>query len=122
MNYITQILLLLLTIMAGVFAINGFVLAAEESPVILVIHNQQFDPNTLTLSEGVKMKLVVRNLDSMPVEFESYELSREVIVPGHGEVTIYVGPLAPEIYQFINEYNPRMHGSIVVKPVVNKGS
>ncbi len=107
-------------LLVGAFAINNLVLAADEPPAILAIHNQQFDPNKLIIPSGVKMKVVVRNQDGMPAEFESYDLSREVVVPGHGEVTIYIGPLEPGTYQFFNDFNHEMQGTIVAKPAVNK--
>ena len=117
-----RISLLLPTILAGVFAINSLVLASDESPAILVIHDKQFNPNKLIIPAGIKVKIVVRNLDAMPAEFESYDLSREVVVPGHGEVTFYVGPVEPGTYQFFNDFNHDMQGSIVAKPAVNKGN
>ncbi|MBI1174978.1 MAG: cupredoxin domain-containing protein [Sideroxydans sp.] len=94
--------------------------AAELSP-LLVIHDRQFEPNALAFPAGVRIKLLVRNLDSMPAEFESYDMSREVVVPGHGEVTIYIGPLEPGSYEFFNDFNHEMRGSVVVKPDDAKG-
>ena len=111
-------LFLSLTILAGVFSISSSAPAAESSPVILVIHDNRFEPEQLALPTGVKLKLLIRNLDEIPAEFESFDLSREVIVPGHGEVTIYVGPLEPGSYQFFNDFNHEMRGSIVAKPDV----
>ena len=113
-------LLLLPTILAGVFAINSLVLAADEPLTLLTIHDSKFEPNQLVLPSGVKLKLVVRNLDAMPAEFESYDLSREVVVPGHAEITIYIGPMEPGNYQFFNDFNHEMQGSIVAKPAVKK--
>ncbi|MGA7748739.1 MAG: cupredoxin domain-containing protein [Gallionella sp.] len=113
--------LLLPAILASVLCISSLVLAADDSAPILTMHNQRFDPNKLIIPAGTKVKIVIRNLDSIPDEFESYDLSREVIVPGHGEVTIYVGPLNPGTYQIFNDYNLPMQGSIVAKPAVKKG-
>ncbi|MGC2458279.1 MAG: cupredoxin domain-containing protein [Gallionellaceae bacterium] len=113
-------LLLPTILLVGAFAINNQALAADEPPALLVIHNQQFDPNKLIFSAGVKMKVVIRNQDGVPAEFESYDLSREVVVPGHGEVAVYIGPLEPGTYQFFNDFNHEMQGTIVAKPAVNK--
>jgi hypothetical protein len=113
---------ILLSILAGVFLLNNAVLAADESAAILVIDHQQFAPNKLIISATTKTKIVIRNQDAMPAEFESYDLSREIVVPGHGEVTIFVGPLEPGNYQFFNDFNHDMQGSVVVKPAVNKGN
>lgn len=105
-----------IAILTGILSISGLVLAADDSLPVLVMHNQRFDPDKLIVPAGVRMKIVLRNLDSTPNEFESYDLAREVIVPGHGEVAIYVGPLNPGIYQIFNDYNLAMQGSIVAKP------
>jgi hypothetical protein len=111
--------LLLTYILAGIFTIPDFAFAADPLPV-LAIHDNQFEPKQLSVPAGVKVKLVIRNLDGLPAEFESYDLSREVVVPGHGEVAIFIGPLDPGSYQFFNDFNHEMHGTIVVKPAGNK--
>jgi hypothetical protein len=113
-----QARLFLTYIVAGIFVIPGFAFAAD--PLVLAIHDNQFEPKQLALPAGVKLKLVIRNLDGIPAEFESYDLSREVVVPGHGEVTIYVGPLEPGNYQFFNDFNHEMQGTIAAKPAINK--
>ena len=117
-----RISFLLPTILVGLFALNNLALAADESSALLLIHDKQFEPNNLTIPAGIKVKIVIRNQDSLPTEFESTELSREVIVPGHGEVTVFVGPLEPGSYQFFNDFNRDMRGVIVVKQGSNKGN
>ncbi len=108
----------LIAILAGIFAIPGFAFAAD--PLVLAIHDKQFEPNQLSIPSGIKVKLVIRNQDGIPAEFESSDLSREIIVPGHGEATIFVGPLEPGSYQFFNDFNHEMQGTIVAKPAVTK--
>lgn len=100
--------------LSGAFALSSPAHAADSLPV-LVIHGQQFEPGELALPAGTKLKLVIRNQDSLPAEFESSDLSREVIVPANGEVTIYVGPLEPGRYQFFNDFNRAMQGTVVAK-------
>ncbi len=95
---------------------------AADADTTLTIKDHHFQPSVLTIPSGKKVKLVVNNQDGLPVEFESTDLSREVIVAGHGEVTIFVGPLEPGTYQFFNDFNHDMQGSIVVKTTVNKGN
>ena len=104
---------------AMAFAIPSHAFAADPVPV-LSIHDKQFEPKQLALPSGIKLKLVIRNQDGLPAEFESSDLSREVVVPGHGEVTIYVGPLDPGNYQFFNDFNHEMQGTIVAAPAVKK--
>jgi hypothetical protein len=54
---------------------------------------------------GQKLRLVVENQDPTPEEFESYALNREKVVPGHGRIVVYVGPLEPGMYEFFGEFN-----------------
>lgn len=108
-------------IVAGVFTLSNLTFADEPSP-LLVIHNGQFEPRELALPTGVKLKLVIRNQDDLPVEFESYDLSREIIVPPHSEAAIYVGPMQPGRYEFFNDFNHEMKGVIVAKPLAVKGN
>lgn len=103
----------------GMLSQGGAASAADIAPVVLTIKNKQFDPQNLPLPSGVKLKMLIRNLDEIPAEFESYDLSREVVVPAHGEVNIYIGPLEQGNYQFINDFNHDMHGSIEVMPALN---
>lgn len=111
-----------LLILAFIFLINNSVLAADDQTAILVMDHQKFVPSQLIIPADSKIKIVIRNQDGMPTEFESYDLSREIIVPAHGEVTLFVGPLKSGNYQFFNDFNHDMQGSIVVKPAVNKGN
>ena len=111
--------LLLPVILVCLFSISGAAFAAEAPP-LLTMHNGQFEPKQLELPAGVKVKLVVRNLDAVPAEFESYDLSREVVVRGQGEVEVYVGPLEPGRYEFFNDFNHDMKGAVVVKPAAGK--
>jgi hypothetical protein len=95
-------------------------IAAHADEYMLTIKGHEFRPVEITIPSGAKIKLTVENQDSIPVEFESTDLSREVIVPGHGEVSIYVGPLNPGNYQYFNDFNRDMQGTIVAKPAAEK--
>ncbi len=96
-----------------VAALANIAFAADE--ITLTADHQKFTPSELSIPAGVKTKIVIRNQNAVPVEFESYDLSREIIVPGHGETAIYVGPLEAGSYQFFNDFDHDMKGSISVK-------
>ncbi|HEU0198635.1 MAG TPA: cupredoxin domain-containing protein [Nevskiaceae bacterium] len=90
--------------------------ALAAPPVVHVkIVKQAFVPQQLAVPANEKVKLLVHNVDSMPAEFESYELSREVIVPGHATVAVFVGPLKPGDYAFFNDFHPSSKGTVVAK-------
>ena len=105
-------------IATGILVMPGSAFAAD--PLLLSIQDNRFEPELLAVPAGVKLKLVIRNPGDLPVEFESTDLSREVIVRGHGEATIYVGPLDPGSYRFFNDFNREMQGTIVAKPDAGK--
>jgi hypothetical protein len=82
-------------------------LAVSEPPEFhIVIQDHQFHPAELVVPAGQKLRLTVENRDATPEEFESYDLNREKIVPGHGRIVVFVGPLRPGKYGYFGEFNP----------------
>jgi hypothetical protein len=89
---------------------------ADDAPVELVIRNHRFEPAELRIPANRKVKVLVKNLDPTPEEFESYELKREKIIPGGASVPLFVGPLAPGSYPFFGEFNQATaQGRVVVE-------
>lgn len=111
-----RVLLFFAALAGGMLTATGSCYAGDEAPV-LTLRNKQFVPQELTVPAGVKIKLVVRNEDSVAAEFESYDLSREVVIAAQGQATIYIGPLKPGSYGFFNDFDRSMTGSIMAQPV-----
>lgn len=89
---------------------------AQEPAFTLVIKDHRFEPERLLVPAGKKIKLLVRNLDATPEEFESHDLKREKVVPAKSDVTIMIGPLKPGTYGFFGDFHPgTAKGSIVAK-------
>jgi hypothetical protein len=89
--------------------------AHADAPSLPVsIKDQGFVPQEISVPAGTKVLLVISNLDDLPAEFESYDLSREVVVPAHGQVKIYIGPLDPGRFRFFNDFHPSSEGWVVV--------
>lgn len=89
---------------------------ADDSAVELTMRNHQFEPAELQVPANVKMKLVIKNADPTPEEFESVPLRREKVVPGGQTVIVYVGPLAPGTYEFFGDFHPETaRGRLVAK-------
>lgn len=96
---------------AMIYALPGL-----ADPYRLVIKDHRFDPTELTLPAGQKIKLVVENQDATPEEFESHDLDREKVIPGHSKGIVLVGPLKPGRYKFVGEFNEdTAQGVLVVK-------
>ena len=89
---------------------------AEEPVITLSIHAHKFEPAELQVPANLKVKLIIRNLDSSAEEFESYELKREKVIPGNTEGVVFIGPLAPGSYPFFGDFNQATaQGRIIVK-------
>ncbi len=80
--------------------------AAAEAPTFkILIKDHKFEPEEVKIPAGTKVKLLVKNLDSTPEEFESFEFNREKIIAGNSQAVIFVGPLEPGRYGFYGEFN-----------------
>lgn len=88
--------------------------AVAADLITLDIKAQAFEPKEFSVPVGVKVELVVRNDDDLPAEFESYDLSREVVVPAHSQVKVYIGPLDAGRYRFFNDFHQASEGWVVV--------
>lgn len=90
--------------------------AARAEDYVITLKDNQFSPSELTIPAGQKVKVIVRNLDSTPAEFESYELRREKVIGGGSEAALFIGPLKEGTYPFFDEFHPdTAKGAIVVK-------
>jgi hypothetical protein len=90
---------------------------AEDTPTFeITIKGHKFQPDTLEVPANRKVKLIVKNQDPTPEEFESYELNREKVIPGNAQATIFIGPLDPGTYPFFGEFNQATaQGKIIAK-------
>jgi plastocyanin len=89
---------------------------ADDPTFRITIRDHRFSPAEIVVPSNTKIRLVVRNEDATPEEFESKKLNREKVIPGKSEATIYVGPLKPGEYPFVGEYHEATAtGKLVVK-------
>jgi plastocyanin len=110
---LTFLLHTLLALSAG-FSITD-ALAADDT-FNLTIKDHRFEPAQLDVPAGKKLKLIVKNLDPTPEEFESRDLKREKVIAGKGQATISIGPLKPGAYEFVGEFHESTaKGQIVAK-------
>lgn len=102
-------LMLLAVFVGGISAAWG-----ATKDVELRIKNQAFQPDVLTIPAGQQVKIVVRNEDTLPAEFESNDFNREKVIPGGTSLPVYVGPLTAGTYKFFNDFHPQSTGKLVV--------
>ncbi len=90
--------------------------AAYADDYILTVKDHAFSPKELTIPAGQKVKLIIKNLDPSPIEFESYELNREKIIAANGTGVVFVGPLKAGSYPFFDEFHmDTTKGTLIAK-------
>ncbi|MBV9521654.1 MAG: cupredoxin domain-containing protein [Alphaproteobacteria bacterium] len=97
-------------------AVGGAPARAEDPSFALTLKDHQFSPAEVEVPANTKVKLVVKNTDATPEEFESAKLHREKVVPAGQEIAIPIGPLKPGRYEFVGDFNrATAHGTITAK-------
>ena len=89
---------------------------AEDASFSLSLKDHRFAPAELTIPANQRVRLVVKNLDPTPAEFEGKGFKAEKVVPAGREVSLSIGPLKPGTYEFFDEYNEaEAKGRLIVK-------
>lgn len=91
--------------LAGACFVAAPVGASEELVVEISIKDHKFQPDSIKLPAGKRAKLLVKNLDPTPEEFESNDIGFEKIIAGNSEATIRVKPLEAGTYIFFGEFH-----------------
>lgn len=100
----------------GICLLTAQPVLAETPELLIRIKDHKFEPATLDVPVNTKVKLIVKNEDPTPEEFESDDLKREKVVAGNSSITIIVGPLAAGEYAFEGEFNAKTaQGKLIVK-------
>ncbi|RUO80848.1 cupredoxin domain-containing protein [Idiomarina tyrosinivorans] len=103
-------------VLFAALAVSASSAFAGDDVYELIIKDHKFSPATITIPADTKVKLLVKNQDVTPEEFESYELNREKIIPGNSQAIIFIGPLSAGEYPFFGEFNQATaQGKILVK-------
>jgi len=105
----------LLAFLTGLLLFSSF--NVEAAPVVeLEIRDHLFYPAELVIPVDTKVKIHITNHDPTAEEFESYELNREKVIPGHSQSVIFIGPLKAGVYPFFGEFFPKTaQGKVLVK-------
>ncbi len=86
---------------------------AKNDEYTIIIQEHKFSPSELTIPANKKVKLIVDNQDATPEEFESHDLKREKVIPGHKKGVINIGPLKPGEYKFVGEFNEKTAQGVI---------
>ncbi len=93
-------LLASLLILLGAGSVRG----EPPDPEIRLEHGR-FEPARLLIPANTPFRVRVTNADTVPIEFESFELHRERVVQPGETIRVYFPSLAPGSYQFFDDFN-----------------
>jgi len=71
----------------------------------LLIKDGHFQPETITVPAGKRIRLVVTNAGPGPEEFESLSLRKETVLAQGVTRNVIIAPLRPGEYPFIGEFH-----------------
>lgn len=97
--------LLALSALVGLFAAPAFAMAAQEPIAELTCDNGRFQPTALNVTAKESVRIKVTNKGSSPIEFESFEMNRERVVPPGHSVTVILPKLDPGEYHFFDDFH-----------------
>ena len=89
--------------------------AVADQSLQISVTSQGFEPAELQGVPGERLKIEVTNLTAAAMEFESFELNRERVVPPGQTVSIYVSGLEAGRYEFFDDFNTARRGALVVR-------
>jgi hypothetical protein len=92
--------------LAALLSVAPCLAASADDPALsLTLKDHHFSPAEPTIPANARVRLVVKNLDPTPAEFESDDFKAEKVVPAGREVSLTIGPLKPGSYELHDEYH-----------------
>ena len=89
--------------------------AQDVVTVSLVAKDGKFEPATIEVPAGKRIKIEVSNEGKSPIEFESKALKFEKVLAPGAKSSVVVNPLKPGEYGFFDEFHPEAKGKIVAR-------
>jgi hypothetical protein len=89
--------------------------AQDAVTVQISVKDHRFQPAEIHAPSKNPIILVVKNLDAVPMEFESITLRVEKVVTANSQGTIRLRPLDPGRYNFFDDFHPETKGTLVVQ-------
>jgi heme/copper-type cytochrome/quinol oxidase subunit 2 len=89
-------------------------LADDVAMAQLHFDHGNFTPAQLTVPANKPFKVKVTNDSDAAIEFESFELHRERVVPPGQTITVHMPSLAPGNYQFFDDFHHEVPKGLIV--------
>src|SRR5262249_50283015 len=89
---------------------------ADVEPPEIRFADARFDPAEVVIEAGTPFPIRVTNASDTPIEFESFELHRERVVPPGATITVYFPALPAGSFKFFDDFHSEVpQGAIVAK-------
>jgi hypothetical protein len=98
----------------AVMALKGPSFADDGVMPQLRFQHGNFAPATLNVPANKPFKVKVTNESDGAIEFESFELHRERVVPPGETITVHMPSLAPGNYQFFDDFHHEVPKGLIV--------
>ena len=102
-------------LLAALLLVLAATAGAEDRSVALAVAEHGFAPPEIEAAAGERLRLEVTNRTAVAIEFESFELNRERVVPPGQTVAVYVSGLSPGRYEFFDDFHQERRGALLVK-------
>ncbi len=89
--------------------------AQQGGAVAISVKDHRFQPAEVHAPANQPLAITVKNLDTMPMEFESVSLRVEKVVTPGAAGTVHVRPLAPGRYEFYDDFHQETRGILIVQ-------
>ena len=100
--------------MGTVLWLSSPCLADDGAMPQLRFEHGNFAPALLTVPANKPFKVKVTNESGAAIEFESFELHRERVVPPGETITVHMPSLAPGNYQFFDDFHHEVPKGLIV--------
>jgi plastocyanin len=88
---------------------------ADDLTIALSVKAEGFEPARIAAPAGARVRLEVNNETATPIEFESFELNRERVIPPGQKATVYLSGLSAGKYEFFDDFNQKRRGALTVE-------
>jgi hypothetical protein len=105
------------TVIAAVSTLLACTAFADDLLVVsLVARDGAFQPSTIEVPSGKRIKIEISNEGKGPMEFESRDLKQEKVLAAGAKSSVVINALKPGTYVFFDDYHPDApKGQIVAK-------
>lgn len=88
--------------------------AGDELVFQIEMKDGVITPAKLEVPAKTRFKIIIRNSGTMPAEFESNELRKEVVVPPGSEAPMIIRTLDPGEYKFFDDFQPAAPPALLI--------